>query len=117
MKTKAKRKRITTKKHVKVNKSLLGTKGGGAMNVSKTDIIADVAHTEKVTQATAKKVIDSFIDSVKQSVKKGKSVTIVGLCSVKQVNRKARKIRSIQTGKIVTVPAKKVVKFKASGKL
>lgn len=92
-------------------------KAGISKNVSKTDIIKDVAHTEKVSQAVAEKVIDSFIESVKWSAKNGKTVTIQNFMTAKQVNRKARKAYNFKTGGTKTIPAKKVVKFTVSKNL
>jgi len=50
-------------------------------------------------------------------LKKGERVALVGFGSFSVAKREARKGRNPQTGKEITIPAKKVVKFKAGAEL
>lgn len=70
-----------------------------------------------MTKADAKKALDAFIGATTKSLKKGDRVALVGFGSFSVSKREARKGRNPQTGKEITIPAKKVVKFKAGAEL
>jgi len=57
------------------------------------------------------KVINSFIDVVKDALKSGDKVILVGFGTFKVVERKERKGRNPKTGKTITIKAKKSPKF------
>jgi DNA-binding protein HU-beta len=50
-------------------------------------------------------------------LKKGDSVVLIGFGSFKTATRAARNGRNPQTGKVIKIKAKKVVKFKAGADL
>ena len=81
--------------------------------MTKAELIGKVAADAKISKAAAAKVLGSFIDAVKSSLKKGDKVTLVGFGSFSVSQRKARKGRNPQTGKAIKIPAKKVPKFSA----
>ncbi len=70
-----------------------------------------------MTKADAKKALDAFIGATTKALKKGDRVALVGFGSFSVSKREARKGRNPQTGKEITIPAKKVVKFKAGAEL
>lgn len=57
--------------------------------------------------------LDSFIDGVVKTVKKGGKVALVGFGTFSSVKRKARNGRNPQTGATIKIPARKVAKFVA----
>lgn len=81
--------------------------------MTKTDLIAKMAKDAKVTKAAAAKALDSLIDGVKKSLKKGDKVTLIGFGTFSVTQRKARKGRNPQTGKEIKIPARKAPKFSA----
>ena len=81
--------------------------------MTKAELIGKVAADAKISKAAAAKVLGSFIDAVKSSLKKGDKVTLIGFGSFSVSQRKARKGRNPQTGKAIKIPAKKVPKFSA----
>lgn len=81
-------------------------------NVSKTDLIDLVALNEGVTKTDSKRIVQSFLDSIKDEVLKGNTVTIVGFGSWTKSERTARKGRNPQTGAEIDIPAKEIVKHK-----
>ena len=71
------------------------------------------------TAAEAKRAVENTIEAIK-SITSGKSsegLTLVGFGAFKRVKRAARKGVNPQTKKTISIPAKKVVKFKAGKEL
>ncbi|MGB5031554.1 MAG: HU family DNA-binding protein, partial [Saprospiraceae bacterium] len=57
--------------------------------------------------------VDSVLESIEKSLKKGDRVTLVGFGTFAVSVRKAREGRNPATGKTIKIPKKKVVRFKA----
>ena len=70
-----------------------------------------------MTKADAKKSLDAFIGATTKALNKGDRVALVGFGSFSVSKREARKGRNPQSGREITIPAKKVVKFKAGADL
>ena len=85
--------------------------------MNKAELIAAMAEEAGMTKADAKKALDSFIKVTSKALKKGDRVALVGFGSWTVKKRDARKGRNPQTKKEITIPAKKVVKFKAGTEL
>lgn len=85
--------------------------------MNKTELIDAMAADAGITKAAAKKALESFLDNVGQSLKKGNRVSLVGFGSWAVSERFAREGRNPQTGKTIKIAAKKVVKFKAGAEL
>jgi DNA-binding protein HU-beta len=85
--------------------------------MNKAELIDAIAGTAGITKADAKKALDAFISTTTGALKKGDRVALVGFGSFSVADRSARTGRNPQTGKEITIPAKKVVKFKAGSEL
>jgi DNA-binding protein HU-beta len=85
--------------------------------MNKAELIDAIASGSGLTKADAKKALDAFIGATTKALKKGDRVALVGFGSFSVSKREARKGRNPQTGKEITIPAKKVVKFKAGAEL
>ena len=85
--------------------------------MNKAELIDAIASDAGLTKADAKKALDAFINTTTDALKKGDRVALVGFGSFSVSSREARKGRNPQTGKEITIPAKKVVKFKAGAEL
>jgi len=81
--------------------------------MSKGDLIESVAKSAALSKAKAAVVVNAVLDSISKSLKKGKSVSLVGFGSFSVVKRKARNGRNPQTGKAIKIKATKAPKFKA----
>lgn len=81
--------------------------------MSKGDLIEGVAKAAGLSKAKATVAVNSVFDSISKSLKKGKSVSLVGFGSFSVVKRKARNGRNPQTGKTIKIKATKAPKFKA----
>jgi len=81
--------------------------------MNKGELIEKIAGDAEITKTQAGAVIDSFIDAVTKTLKKGDTVTLVGFGTFSVTKRAARKGRNPQTGETIKIKAKKVAKFKA----
>lgn len=66
------------------------------------------------TKVQAEQVVDTVIDSIVKSLKKGDEVSIAGLGIFSVKARAARTARNPRTGETVKVAATKVPKFRAA---
>jgi len=85
--------------------------------MNKAQLIDAISGDVKMTKADAKKALDSFINSTTKALKKGDRVALVGFGSFAIAKRSARTGRNPQTGKVIQIPAKKVVRFKPGSEL
>lgn len=85
--------------------------------MNKSDLIDAMAEDAGITKAAAKKSLESFLENVQGSLKKGNRVSLVGFGSWSVSKRAAREGRNPQTGKTIKIAAKNVVKFKAGSDL
>ena len=83
--------------------------------MNKQDLIAKVAKDTGSSKAGAAAAVDSVLDGITKSLKKGDSVSFVGFGTFKTANRKARKARNPQTGAPINIPKRRVPRF-AAGK-
>ena len=81
--------------------------------MTKTELIDKMAKDAKVTKAAAGKALDSFVDGVKKTLKKGEKVMLIGFGTFSVSQRKARKGRNPHTGAEIKIPARKAPKFAA----
>ncbi len=85
--------------------------------MNKTQLIEAMAADAGINKTQAKKALESFLNNVANTLKKGGKVTLIGFGTFSTVTRKAREGRNPATGKKITIPAKTVVKFKAGSEL
>lgn len=85
--------------------------------MTKAEIVERIAKETKATKATAAKAFGVVVDSVKEALKKGEKVSVVGFGTFSVVERKARKGRNPKTGKEIKIAAKKAPKFTAGKSL
>ena len=81
--------------------------------MTKAELIDKMAKDADVSKATAQRALDSFMDGIKKSLKKGDTVTLVGFGTFSVAKRAARKGRNPQTGETIKIKASKSPKFKA----
>jgi DNA-binding protein HU-beta len=84
---------------------------GGVMN--KQDLISKIAQDTGITKSNAAAAVDSFIEGITKSLKKGQPITFVGFGTFKTAQRKARTARNPQTGAAIKIPKRRVVRFSA----
>ena len=80
--------------------------------MNKAQLVEQLAAEVNITKADCERVIDTAIEAIKKSVKKGDDVTLVGFGTFTRAKRKARTGRNPQTGEAIKVPACTVPKFR-----
>jgi DNA-binding protein HU-beta len=85
------------------------------VHMTKAEIIEKMEKDADISKAAAKKALESFIDSVKKTLKKGNRVALVGFGTFSVSKRAARKGRNPRTGETIKIKASKAPKF-AAGK-
>jgi nucleoid DNA-binding protein len=81
--------------------------------MNKQDLIAKIAKDTGSSKANAAASIDSLIEGITKSLKKGDPVAFVGFGTFKTSQRKARMARNPQTGASIQIPKRRVVRFSA----
>ena len=85
--------------------------------MNKTDLTAKIAEGAGLTKVDAKKALDATLDAITAAVKAGDKVALIGFGTFSVAKRPARKGINPATKKVIDIPAKKVVKFKAGADL
>jgi DNA-binding protein HU-beta len=85
--------------------------------MNKADLVKAIATKSSLNQATAQKALESMLETFKDTLKKGDKIQLIGFGSFEVAKRAARKGVNPQTKKTISIPAKKVVKFKAGKEL
>jgi DNA-binding protein HU-beta len=81
--------------------------------MTKAELIEKMAKDAGVAKTVAGKALESFIEGVTKSLKKGNKVSLVGFGTFAVSKRKARKGRNPRTGETIAIKAAKVPKFSA----
>lgn len=81
--------------------------------MNKAQLVEKMSKSAKISKAACKKCLESFIDNVEKSLKGGHSVVLTGFGTFSVMKRKARVGVNPATGKKMSIPSKKVAKFKA----
>ncbi len=85
--------------------------------MNKAELISKLADDAGVTKTQANAALDSFVEAVTVTLKKGGKVTLVGFGTFSVSKRAARNGRNPQTGAVIKIKAKRVAKFKAGKEL
>lgn len=85
--------------------------------MNKATLIGKIADDAGITRVAAASAVDSLIEGITWSLKKGQRVTLVGFGTFGISKRKARTGRNPQTGETIKIKAKKAVRFKAGKQL
>lgn len=84
---------------------------------NKSDLIGSIAEKSGLSKTDSKKALDAFISSVSEALKTGDKIALVGFGTFSVTAKAARKGVNPRTKAVITIPAKKVVKFKAGADL
>jgi DNA-binding protein HU-beta len=81
--------------------------------VNKSELIDAIAKHADISKAAAGRALDATVNSIRNSLKKGDIVTLVGFGSFYVGKRTARQGRNPRTGAAIKIKAAKVPKFRA----
>ncbi len=85
--------------------------------MNKSELIDAMAADAGISRSAAKMALESFLNNVSGTLKKGGRVSLVGFGSWSVSSRAARDGRNPQTGKSIKIAAKNIVKFKGGAEL
>ncbi len=85
--------------------------------MTKAELVAKIAEKSELSKVNAEKALTSLINAVQDALKEEGRLVLPGLGTLVVEERKERQGRNPSTGKPITIPAAKVVKFKAGAKL
>ena len=85
--------------------------------MNKQELIEEMSNITKMTKTDCKDALEAVIASVEKALKKKKQVVLTGFGTFSTMKRKARKGVNPATGKEMSIPAKRVPKFKPGKKL
>lgn len=80
--------------------------------MNKAQLIDAVADTTDISKASASRAVESVLDIITSSLKKGDSVTLVGFGTFTTRKRAARSGRNPRTGATIQIPASTLPVFK-----
>ncbi len=75
-----------------------------AGSIGKQDLVSRVAQSAGISNKQAEKVVNSFMDTITQSMEKGEEVRLTGFGTFKVVQRAPRKGRHPRTGQEMEIP-------------
>ena len=85
--------------------------------MNKAELVAALAAKTGDTKKSAEASVDAFVAVIKETLKKGEKVQLVGFGSFEVRKRAARKGRNPQTKEEIKIPASKAPVFKAGKQL
>lgn len=85
--------------------------------MSKQQLVEMIAEKAGLTKADASRALDATMESIQETLKKGKKVSLVGFGTFATSKREARDGRNPRTGETVKIAARTAVTFKAGSKL
>ncbi|MCH5327836.1 MAG: HU family DNA-binding protein [Coprobacter sp.] len=85
--------------------------------MNKTALINAMAEEAGLSKADAKKALDAFVSTVSKSLAEGDKVVLIGFGTFGVSEKGERTGINPATKQKITIPAKKVVKFKAGAEL
>ena len=80
--------------------------------MNKTELIEHIATEADISKAAATRALESLLDAVKNSLKKGDPVSLVGFGTFEVSQRAARDGRNPATGAAIKIKAASVPKFR-----
>ena len=85
--------------------------------MNKSELVEAMAAAAGISKAQADKALTGALDAITDALAKGDKVTLVGFGTFSVAERAARQGRNPQTGKTITIAARKVARFKPGSKL
>ena len=80
--------------------------------MNKADLVSVMADSADISKAQATKALDALLDGITDALRNGDKVTLVNFGTFSVAERAARTGRNPRTNKVISIPGKKVAKFK-----
>ncbi len=85
--------------------------------MNKADLITKMSREADITKVAAEKALHSFIKTVRDALARTEDVRLSGFGTFMVGNRAARNGRNPKTGQKISIPAKRVAKFRPGSAL
>ena len=85
--------------------------------MNKTELINAIAEESGLSKADSKKALDAFVSTVIKTLKEGDKIALVGFGTFAVSERGERTGINPATKESITIPAKKIAKFKPGAEL
>ncbi|AWD32459.1 DNA-binding protein HU-beta [Candidatus Kinetoplastibacterium sorsogonicusi] len=80
--------------------------------MNKTELIDQISNKVDVSKSSVNKIVDAFIETVKETIKNGDSVTLIGFGTFETSIRAERNGRNPRTGEMMKIKKSIVPKFR-----
>ncbi len=80
--------------------------------MNKKQMVKELSHRTGMTLAESNNYLNEVLSIIASNLKRGEDVFLRGFGSFMIKQRKARRTMSLNTKKMITIPSKKVVKFR-----
>ena len=81
--------------------------------MEQSELISEVGKVANISEEDAKKIIDAFVEAIKEGLSRGEKVTISGFGTFSLTKRKAREFLNPKTRQVHSLPEKSFPLFKA----
>jgi DNA-binding protein HU-beta len=85
--------------------------------MNKTELVSSIAAKAGLSKADSKKALDACVEAISEALKAGDKISLVGFGTFSVSERPARQGINPATKAPISIPAKKVAKFKAGSDL
>ena len=85
--------------------------------MNKTELVSSIAAKAGLSKADSKKALDATVEAIVEALKAGDKVSLVGFGTFAVAERPARQGINPATKAPISIPAKKVAKFKVGADL
>lgn len=85
--------------------------------MNRNELIHAVAQKAGLSLEQAGAALEAVLGTVVEAVNKGENVVLLGFGSFSVITREAHNGRNPSTGEAMKIPARKVVRFRAGGKM
>ena len=85
--------------------------------MNKTELVNAIAEKANLSKVQAKAALDASLEAVAEELAKGEKVALIGFGTYSVVEKAERTGINPATKEKITIPAKKVVKFKAGAEV
>ena len=85
--------------------------------MNKTELVNAIAEKAQLTKVQAKAALEAALEAVAEDLAKGEKVALIGCGTLSVVEKGERTGINPATKAKITIPAKKVIKFKAGAEL
>ena len=87
------------------------------MNLTRKELALSIAERLGIPQRSAATIVDTFFETLKNTLVQGESIKLVNFGSLNVLNKSPRRGRNPKTGQEIPITARRVVTFHASQKL